>query len=207
MPGPGAVVERFGEFARVHGARLRGADPAARPARRGARRAARVARVGAFRDLIARAAPGAGRDLGARCSRRRCRGAARARARRSSTPASCSGAGVGGAGRRGPATVAKALGGRALTRMTGAIADAVIACSQTVAAQYRRARAAPACRCSIRRYPITRAATERRSGPSSGSARTTRCLVAIGNVTENRGQDVLIEALPAIRAGCRRPGW
>ena len=107
--------------------------------------------------------------------------------------------GAEGGNKRSPAAAVKALGGRALTRMTGSLAAAVLACSRTVAAQYERAGGAEV---SVLYPPIPD-----HSGGDGASFRAELgigahepVLVAIGNVTYNRGQDVLIEALPVIRA-------
>jgi hypothetical protein len=99
----------------------------------------------------------------------------------------------GGAGARA-AAAARALTARALTRMTGSLATGVLACSDTVGAQYRGASVATI-------YPpIGEAyAGGDRDGFRArlGLGADQPCLAAIGNITENRGQDVLIRALPA----------
>jgi len=108
------------------------------------------------------------------------------------------GTGEPGAG-GGVATAVRGLAGRSVAGLAGSLADAVLACSRTVAEQYARSRRAevavlypsipdlsggdgPAFR---KRFEI---------GPDE------RVVAAVGNVTENRAQDVLIGALPAIRA-------
>jgi glycosyltransferase involved in cell wall biosynthesis len=78
------------------------------------------------------------------------------------------------------------------------VATAVLACSNTVARQYSGARRALV----TTLYPPIGDysggdpdAFRSRIGIDAGR----RCVTAIGNITENRGQDVLIRALPAIR--------
>jgi glycosyltransferase involved in cell wall biosynthesis len=199
VPGPGPVAERFGKFATVHvldyEALTLSRDPVS--AARSARRIGRQAR--AFRALIAERRPELVVVGSAMLP------AATIGARRERVPLAVyagelfPGAGIGGASRGGPADTVKRLGGRALTRATGALADAVLACSQTVADQYSGARRAQV---SILYPPIPDlsgsdgAAFRAELGISTDDP----LLVAVGNVTENRGQHVLISALPAIRA-------
>jgi glycosyltransferase involved in cell wall biosynthesis len=196
VPGRGAVADAFGEFARVteldYEALTLPRDPLV--AGRGARRASRESER--FRDLIRGRRPELVVISSAMLP------AALVAARRERVPAIVYAGelfGAEGAGQRSPAAAIKALGGRALTRMTGSLAAAVLACSRTVAAQYERAGGAGV---SVLYPPIPD-----HSGGDGAAFRTElgigadeRCLVAIGNVTYNRGQDVLIEALPAIRA-------
>ena len=198
-PGPGAVLERFGEFADVdildYEALTLPRDPIS--AARSARRIAREAR--AFRALIAERRPELVVVASAMLP------AALIAARRERVAAAVyagelfPGAGIGGASRGGPADTVKRLGGRALTRATGALADAVLACSATVAEQYRRPGRA---RVSVLYPPIGDLSGADGSAfrAELGIAEGDPLLVAVGNVTENRGQHVLVSALPAIRA-------
>jgi glycosyltransferase involved in cell wall biosynthesis len=214
-PGPGAVLELFSQFAEPHvlayEALTLPRDPVA--AARSAQRVRRETR--AFRALIAERRPELVVVGSAMLP------SATIAARRVGIPVAVyagelfPGAGVRGAGGRGPATAAKALGGRArgrgpataakalggraLARMTGRLADAVMACSQTVADQYRGASRAAV---SVLYPPIPDLSGADGAAFRSelGVAEDDALLVAVGNVTENRGQDVLVRALPAIRA-------
>jgi Glycosyl transferases group 1/Glycosyltransferase Family 4 len=95
------------------------------------------------------------------------------------------------------AGAAKALGAAALTRMVESLATGVMACSEAVAAQYAGAAVTTV-------YPPIgdsyaggdREGTRDRLGIAAGEA----CVAAIGNITRNRGQDVLIRALPGMLA-------
>jgi len=200
VPGPGAVAERFGGFARVTELDFealtlpRGPVVLAAAARRAAREAA------ALRPLIRERRP----ELVVLASAML--PAALIAARRERVPAVVyagelfPGAGVDPSGARyRPANAARALGGRALASLTGALADAVLACSRTVASQYTSARRAEV---SVLYPPIPDHSGGDRGGFRSrlGIGADERCVVALGNITENRGQDVLIAALPAIRA-------
>ena len=200
MPGPGAVAAAYAEFARVttldYEALTLPRDPLG--AWRGARRASLES--GRFRDLIRERRPQLAVISSAMLP------ATLVAARRENVPAIVYAGELfrdAGAGRSSAGGAVKGLGGRALTRLTGAFADAVLACSRTVAAQYERARRA---RVSVLYPPIPDHsggdALAYRSRLGIGSAEPV--LVAIGNITRNRGQDVLIAALPAIRA--RVPG-
>jgi glycosyltransferase involved in cell wall biosynthesis len=199
VPGPGAVADTFADFAKIHPRNYEALtlprDPLS--AARSARRIAREAR--AFRGLIRDLRP----DLVVVASAML--PAATIAASRERVPVAVyagelfPGAGAPGAGARGPATAVKALGGRALARLTARLADAVMACSQTVAEQYRGAGGAelsvlyPA-------IPDMSAADGSRFRTELGVAPDVPLLAAVGNVTENRGQHVLVAALPAIRA-------
>ena len=199
VPGPGPVADAFGEFARItsldYEALTLPRDPIA--ATGSARRVARESR--AFRALVRERRPGLVVVSSALLP------APLVAARREGVPAIVyagelfPGGRGHGAGARGPATAARVVGGRALAAMTGALADAVLACSRTVAAQYARARRA---RVSVLYPPIPDHSGGDGQGYRErlGIAPGERCLVALGNITENRGQDVLIAALPAIRA-------
>lgn len=108
------------------------------------------------------------------------------------------GAGEPGAS-RGVITAARGLAGRTVVRLAGSLADAVLACSRTVAAQYARSRRAE--------VAVLYPAIPDLSGGDGPAFRKRfeigaheRLVVSLGNITENRGQDVLIAALPAIRA-------
>jgi glycosyltransferase involved in cell wall biosynthesis len=203
VPGPGAVAETFGEFARVTELDLEALTLPRGPVALGAaaRRAAREAAT--LRSLIRERRPELVIVASAMLP------AALVAARRERVPAVVyagelfPGAGASGSGaRRRPATAAKALGGRALASLTGALADAVLACSHTVAAQYASARRAQV---SVLYPPIPdhSGGDGERFRSQLGIGADERCVVALGNITENRGQDVLIAALPAIRAGVR----
>lgn len=198
VPGRGAVADKFGEFADVevldYEALTLPRDPLA--AGRAIRRAGREA--AGFRELIRARRPELVVVASAMLP------AALIAARRARVPAIVyagelfPGAGA-GAGPGGAGSAARAAGGRALAALTGALADAVLACSRTVAEQYRRARRAEV---AVLYPPIPDLSGGDREGLRSelGIAPAEPLLAAIGNITENRGQDVLIAALPAIRA-------
>src|SRR5688572_28306870 len=139
VPGPGAVADTFAEFAEVHPCRYVALtlprDPIS--AARSARRIAREAR--AFRSLIRERRPDlvvvASAMLPAATIAANREGVATAVYAGELFP----GAGVQGAGDGGVAHAAKRLGGRALARVTARLADAVMACSEAVADQYRGA--------------------------------------------------------------------
>ncbi len=92
--------------------------------------------------------------------------------------------------------VGRALGGRLLLGLTGRTADGIVACSKAVAAQFDGAPAAvelvypPIGDHSGGDGPGLRA----RHGIPAGAP----LLAAVGNLTEGRGQDLLIGAMPAI---------
>jgi glycosyltransferase involved in cell wall biosynthesis len=198
-PGPGAVLERFGEFATPHAARYEALtlprDPLS--AARSARRIAREAR--AFRALIRERRP----DLVVVASAML--PAATIAANREVVPVAVyagelfPGAGVQGAGARGAAHAAKRLGGCALARVTARLADAVMACSEAVADQYRGVGPAEV---SVL-YP---AIPDMSGGDGTGFRAElgidpgVPLVTAVGNITENRGQHVLVSAMPGIRA-------
>ena len=199
VPRRGAVADRFGELAEVH---VRSYEALTLPrgpiaAARSARRVAREAR--AFRTLIAERDPELVVVASAMLP------AATIAARRCAAPVAVyggelfPGAGVPGVGGRGAASAVKSLGGRALARLTGRLADAVMACSQTVAEQYRGATRAGV---SVLYPPIPDLGGADGAGfrAELGIAADVPLVVAVGNVTENRGQHVLVAALPAIRA-------
>jgi hypothetical protein len=198
VPGRGAVGDTFGEFAAVdvldYEALTLPRDPLA--AGRAIRRAGREA--GTFRELIRARRPQLVVMASAMLP------AALIAARRERVPAIVyagelfPGAGA-GAGRRGAGSAAKAAAGRALAALTGGLADAVLACSGTVAEQYRGARRAEV---AVLYPPIPDLSGGDGEGLRSelGIGSGEPLLVVIGNITENRGQDVLVAALPAIRA-------
>jgi glycosyltransferase involved in cell wall biosynthesis len=92
----------------------------------------------------------------------------------------------------------RARAGALLLALTRRLAAAVVACSATVARQFGdRGGAVP-----VAYPPIADAYTggdggefRRRHGIPDGAP----CVVAVGNLTHGRGQDLLVEALPAIR--------
>jgi glycosyltransferase involved in cell wall biosynthesis len=95
------------------------------------------------------------------------------------------------------------MAGSGLMRLTERLASSVIACSSTAAAQFRGSRTGDG-RTPVKTiYPPIAdvytggdgAAFRRRYGIDPNA----RCIVAVGNVTRPRGQDVLIEALARIR--------
>jgi glycosyltransferase involved in cell wall biosynthesis len=200
LPGGGAVAETFGEFARItvlpFEALTLPRDPLA--AARAARRVTAEART--FRALIRKGRP----DLVVIASA--LLPAALLAAHREGVPAIVyagelfPGAVAGAAGNADgrAARALKGLGGRAICGMVGSLATAVLACSNTVARQYSGARRAPV----TTLYPPI----GDYSGGDPDAFRSLigidagqRCVTAIGNITENRGQDVLIRALPVIR--------
>jgi glycosyltransferase involved in cell wall biosynthesis len=84
--------------------------------------------------------------------------------------------------------------GRILARSTGGAASAIAACSETVAAQYRFA----GLRAEVIHPPIPDAFT---GGDGPGFRRRNRIpadaplVLCVGNISEGRGQDILIEAI------------
>jgi glycosyltransferase involved in cell wall biosynthesis len=200
VPGAGAVAEAFGEFARITVLPFEALTLPRGPlaASRAARRTAAEAR--SFRALVRKRRP----DLVVVASA--LLPAALLAAHRERIPAMVyagelfPGAVVPAAGSANgrAARALKGLGGRAVCGFVGSLAAAVLACSSTVAGQYAGARRALV---STLYPPIgdysggDPDAFRSRIGIDAGR----RCVTAIGNITENRGQDVLIRALPAIR--------
>jgi glycosyltransferase involved in cell wall biosynthesis len=195
VPGPGHVAERFEDVARVttldYEALTVPRDPVG--AARAARRARREHR--AFRRLLRERRP----ELVVIASAMLPGPLLAARRERVPTVVYAGelfGGGDGSSGGRVAGT-AKALGAGALTRMVGSLATAVMACSNAVAAQYRGAAVTTV-------YPPIgdaygggdREGGRARLGIDAGES----CIAAVGNITEKRGQHVLIAALPIIRA-------
>lgn len=187
VPGPGAVAETFGEFATVHVLDYealtlpRGPVAAARSLRRTGREARRL------RALIRARRPDMVVVGSAMLP------AALIAARRERVPAVVyAGELFEGAG------AVKALGGRGLASATGALAGAVLACSRAVAEQYRGSRAQVSV--LYPSIPDLSGGDGREFRAGLGISRDEPLMVAVGNVTENRGQHVLVSALPAIRA-------
>jgi glycosyltransferase involved in cell wall biosynthesis len=89
----------------------------------------------------------------------------------------------------------RAVGGRAIARLSEALADRLVCCSRTVAAQFRRGRA-------VTIYPgISRAYAggDRASFRARHELEDDEVVIAmIGNLSPGRGQDVAIRALPPI---------
>jgi glycosyltransferase involved in cell wall biosynthesis len=83
------------------------------------------------------------------------------------------------------------------------MADAILACSETVAGQYRGAGSAEVA-VLYPAIPDMSSADGAEFRAEVGVAPDDPLLVVAGNITENRGQHVLIEALPAIRAEAPR---
>lgn len=199
VPGPGAVADTFAEFAEVHPRRYEALtlprDPIS--AVRSARRIARESR--AFRSLIRELRPDlvvvASAMLPAATIAASQEGVATAVYAGELFP----GAGVEGAGQAGPAHAAKRFGGRVLARFTAPAADVVMACSETVAEQYRSVDDAEV---SILYPAIPDFSDADGAGfrEELAIASDTPLVAAVGNVTENRGQHVLVSALPEIRA-------
>jgi glycosyltransferase involved in cell wall biosynthesis/GT2 family glycosyltransferase len=92
---------------------------------------------------------------------------------------------------------ARAFAGRLLAALTARLADGIIACSQTVAAQFARANAEvetvypPV---GTRYSAGDAAAIRRRFGIEEDAS----LLASVGYLTKGRGQDVLVRAMPAI---------
>ncbi|HMC06110.1 MAG TPA: glycosyltransferase [Solirubrobacterales bacterium] len=105
---------------------------------------------------------------------------------------------------RGPEveSVLRRVVGAAMVRLTARLATEVIACSKAVASQFNGAS-------RNGRAPVTTIYSPIANGYGDGDADAFRrrhgidpsaaCIVAVGNITRGRGQDLLIEALPAIR--------
>lgn len=93
----------------------------------------------------------------------------------------------------------RALGAAAAIRMTAALPDALVCCSQTVAGQFARTRT----RLLRTIYPGVDGTYANGDGERFRAAHGLReaapCLAVIGNVTPARGQDIVIRALPALR--------
>jgi phosphatidyl-myo-inositol dimannoside synthase len=94
--------------------------------------------------------------------------------------------------------VVRALAGRELARLTGRLASGLIACSQVVARQFERLPPGtvevvyPPHDDRYRRGDGGRVRERYGIGPDAP------CLVSVGYLTEGRGQDVLIRAMPEI---------
>jgi GT2 family glycosyltransferase/glycosyltransferase involved in cell wall biosynthesis len=101
------------------------------------------------------------------------------------------------------ASRARRLVGSALITLTGRLASAVIASSETVAVQFP---ASVRERVTVMYPPIP---GNHAGGDGAGFrkrhriARGEPCVVAVGNLTPGRGQDVLMRSLPSIRAEVR----
>jgi glycosyltransferase involved in cell wall biosynthesis len=96
-------------------------------------------------------------------------------------------------------SVAGAAGGRALIALNSRLATAIVACSETAARQFGRGRR----EVTIAYPPIRDAYGDGdRAGfrDTIGIPADEPCVVAVGNLTRGRGQDVLIRALPEIRS-------
>ena len=95
----------------------------------------------------------------------------------------------------------RALAGRELARLTGRLASGLIACSQVVARQFDQL---PPGTVEVvypphdERYRQGR--RQARAGAGTGSRPMRRVCVSVGYLTEGRGQDVLIRAMPEILA-------
>jgi D-inositol-3-phosphate glycosyltransferase len=92
------------------------------------------------------------------------------------------------------------IGGVALLRLSRSLADGLVCCSETVAAQFRAPGAPPI---AVAYPPIgpdgkpgDGAALRARLGIAPGAP----CVAVIGNISRGRGQDVLVRALPSLRA-------
>ncbi len=93
----------------------------------------------------------------------------------------------------------RALGAAAAVRMTAALANGLVCCSQTVARQF-----------AANRTPLLKTIYPGVDGTYANGdgarfrarhelTQATPCLAVVGNVTPARGQDLLIRALPALR--------
>ena len=92
----------------------------------------------------------------------------------------------------------RALAGRALASLTARLAAVIIACSETVAGQFDqtpRRRSRPSTRRSASATPR---ATRGRCATGFGIPAGAPVLASVGYLTEGRGQDVLVRAMPAI---------
>ena len=94
-------------------------------------------------------------------------------------------------------SILRMLAARGLASLTARLADVIIACSHTVAAQFE---AAPAQVVTV--YPPVGERYREGEGEDVreglGLAAGAPLLVSVGYLTEGRGQDVLVEAMPAI---------
>jgi glycosyltransferase involved in cell wall biosynthesis len=100
-------------------------------------------------------------------------------------------------GPAGARTRRGSLAGRSLVSLTGSLASAVIACSETVGHQFRGVEVV------VAYPPIEDAfsggdaeAFRSRLGLDAGAP----CVVTVGNITRGRGQDVAVDAMPTVRA-------
>jgi len=96
----------------------------------------------------------------------------------------------------------RALGGRAIARLSEALADRLVCCSQTVAAQFRRPGRAVAI------YPGISATYADGDGASfrahHGLEDAEPVIAVVGNVSAGRGQDVAVRALAHLLERLRR---
>lgn len=92
------------------------------------------------------------------------------------------------------------LGAWAMTRLTGALADAIVCCSEAVARQFSPS----GTRLLTTIYPGVNGTYAGGDGArfraQHGLTDADPCLAVVGNVTPARGQDIVIRALPALRA-------
>ncbi|MDX6581461.1 MAG: hypothetical protein QOI10_645 [Solirubrobacterales bacterium] len=92
----------------------------------------------------------------------------------------------------------RALAGRELARLTGLLASGLIACSEVVAGQFDRL---PPGAVEVVYPPHDARYGEGEGGAVRGAygiSAEAPCLVSVGYLTEGRGQDVLIRAMPEI---------
>ena len=94
----------------------------------------------------------------------------------------------------------RAIARRQLVALTGRLADGIIACSRAVAKQFA---GTPGIEIEVVYPPIAdRYGSGDRAGFRSrcGIPAEAPCIAAVGNLTEGRGQDALIRAMPAVLA-------
>jgi glycosyltransferase involved in cell wall biosynthesis len=94
----------------------------------------------------------------------------------------------------------RAFAGRRLATLTGRLADGIMACSQAVASQFA---GTPDTEIEVVYPPVSdRYASGDGEGFRSRHAipADAPCVAAVGYLTEGRGQDLLIRAMPAVRA-------
>jgi glycosyltransferase involved in cell wall biosynthesis len=95
--------------------------------------------------------------------------------------------------------VVRRVSGAALLRLTRALADGLVCCSEAVAAQFEGPDAPPI---GVAYPPIAAGGAGDGEGLRArlGIEPSAPCVAVVGNISHGRGQDVLVRALPSVRA-------